>query len=59
VSTLTLWQISAVLPPEQAWGLWLSRRIVAGVMDAFGPSLAGTRVEPIDSTAPDGRQSGR
>jgi monoterpene epsilon-lactone hydrolase len=56
VSTLTLRQISAVLPPEQAWGLWLSRRIVAGVMDAFGPSLAGTRVEPIDSTAPDGRR---
>ncbi len=25
VSTLTLRQISAVLPPEQAWGLWLSR----------------------------------
>ncbi|MGC2347667.1 MAG: alpha/beta hydrolase, partial [Mycobacterium sp.] len=56
VSTLTLRQISAVLPPEQAWGLWLSRRIVAGVMDAFGPSLAGSRVEPIDSTAPDGHR---
>src|SRR6185312_13315280 len=48
VSTLTLRQISAALPPEQAWGLWLSRRIVAGVMDAFGPSLAGTRIEHID-----------
>ena len=48
VSTVTLRQISAVLPPEQRWGLWLSRRIVAGVMDAFGPSLAGTRVEHID-----------
>jgi len=44
----TLRQISAVLPPEQAWGLWLSRQIVSGVMDAFGPSLAGTRTEPID-----------
>jgi hypothetical protein len=42
VSALTLRQISAVLPPEQAWGLWLSRRIVAGIMEAFGPSLAGT-----------------
>ena len=41
-------QVSAVLPPEQVWGLWASRRIVAGIMDAFGPSLAGTRVEHID-----------
>lgn len=44
----TLRQVSAVLPPEQAWGLWASRRIVAGVMDAFGPSLAGTRIEHVD-----------
>ncbi len=44
----TLRQVSAVLPPEQAWGLWASRQIVAGVMTAFGPSLAGTRVEHID-----------
>ena len=44
----TLRQISAVLPPEQAWSLWLSRRIVSGIMDAFGPSLAGTRTEPVD-----------
>jgi acetyl esterase/lipase len=36
VSMLTLRQISAVLPPEQAWGLWVSRQIVAGVMDVFG-----------------------
>ena len=41
-------QISAVLPPEQAWGLWASRRIIAGIMDAFGPSLAGARIEHID-----------
>ncbi len=41
-------QVSAVLPPEQAWGLWASRRIIAGIMDAFGPSLAGTRIEHID-----------
>jgi len=40
---LTLRQISAVLPPELAWGLWLSRQIVARIMDAFGPSLSGTR----------------
>jgi epsilon-lactone hydrolase len=44
----TLRQVSAVLPPEQAWGLWVSRQIVSGIMDAFGPSLAGTRTEPID-----------
>ena len=44
----TLRPISAVLPPEWAWSLWLSRRIVATVMDAFGPSLTGTRTEPID-----------
>jgi hypothetical protein len=31
VSVLTLRQISAFLPPEQPWGLWLSRRIVAGI----------------------------
>jgi hypothetical protein len=29
VSSLTLRQISAVLPAEQAWGLWVSRQIVA------------------------------
>lgn len=56
VSTLTLRQISAVLPPGQAWGLWLSRRIVAGIMDTFGPSLAGTRVKPIDVVQPEGRR---
>jgi acetyl esterase/lipase len=48
VSLATLRQVSAVLPPEQAWGLWASRRIIAGIMDAFGPSLAGTRIEHID-----------
>jgi epsilon-lactone hydrolase len=44
----TLRPISAALPPEQAWSLWLSRQIVSGIMDAFGPSLAGTRTERID-----------
>jgi acetyl esterase/lipase len=56
VSTLTLRQISAVLPPERTWGLWVSRQIVASVMDAFGPSLAGTSVEQIDAVLPDGRR---
>jgi monoterpene epsilon-lactone hydrolase len=56
VSTLTLRQISSVLPPEQAWGLWLSRRILAGVMDTFGPSLAGAAVEKVDAVLDDGRR---
>jgi epsilon-lactone hydrolase len=56
VSGLTLRQVSAVLPAEQAWGLWLPRQIVAGIMDAFGPSLGGTRVEPIDAIEPDGHR---
>ena len=54
VSTVTLRQVSAVLPPERAWGLWASRRIVAGVMDTFGPSLAGTQVEHVDVRMPGG-----
>ncbi|MET0476240.1 MAG: alpha/beta hydrolase [Mycobacterium sp.] len=56
VSGLTLRQISAVLPPERAWGLWASRQIVARVMDSFGPSLAGTQIEPVDVRMPDGRR---
>jgi epsilon-lactone hydrolase len=44
----TLRQASAVLPPEQAWSLWLSQEIVAGIMDALGPSLAGTRIGQVD-----------
>ena len=54
VSGLTLRQISAVLPPERAWGLWASRRIVSRVMDSFGPSLAGTEVEKVDVRLHDG-----
>ncbi len=56
VSSLTLRQISAVLPPERAWGLWASRQIVARIMDTFGPSLAGTHVEQVDVTTSDGRR---
>jgi epsilon-lactone hydrolase len=55
-STLTLRQVSAVLPPERAWGLWASRRIVARVMDTFGPSLSGTHVEHVDARLSDGRR---
>ncbi|KAA0099006.1 alpha/beta hydrolase [Mycolicibacterium sp. P1-18] len=56
VSGLTLRQISAVLPPERAWGLWASRRIVERIMDSFGPSLAGTEVEAVDVRLDDGRR---
>ncbi len=56
ISSVTLRQISAVLPPERAWGLWASRQIVARVMDTFGPSLAGTRVEHVDVRLADGRR---
>jgi acetyl esterase/lipase len=56
VSSLTLRQISAVLPPERAWGLWASRQIVARIMDTFGPSLAGTHVEQVDVRMSDGRR---
>lgn len=56
VSAATLRQISAVLPPERAWGLWASRRIVATVMDAFGPTLTGTTVDEVDTVTPDGRR---
>lgn len=56
VSSVTLRQISAVLPPERAWGLWASRQIIARVMDTFGPSLAGTEVEQVDVRLADGRR---
>jgi acetyl esterase/lipase len=54
ISSVTLRQVSAVLPPERAWGLWASRRIVSGVMDTLGPSLAGTQVEHVDVRMPGG-----
>ncbi|WP_110319889.1 alpha/beta hydrolase [Mycolicibacterium moriokaense] len=56
VSSLTLRQISAVLPAGQAWSVWVSRQIVARVMDTFGPSLAGTHVTPVDTRTSDGRR---
>ena len=36
--------------------MWVSRQIVARVMDTFGPSLAGTHVEPVDTRTSDGRR---
>jgi monoterpene epsilon-lactone hydrolase len=56
VSTLTLRPISAVLPHERAWGVWLSRQIVARIMDTFGPSLADTHAERVDVETSDGRR---
>jgi len=55
-SALTLRQLGAVLPPERAWGLWLSRRIVATVMDAFGPPLVGAAVTDVDTHDSHGRR---
>jgi monoterpene epsilon-lactone hydrolase len=56
VSAYTLRPITSVIPPERAWGLWLSRQIIARIMGTFGPSLAGTRVESVDVKLPDGRR---
>lgn len=55
-SGLTLRNLSAVLPPQRAWGLWASRQIVARIMDTFGPSLAATEIEHVDVRLPDGRR---
>jgi acetyl esterase/lipase len=56
VSAYTLRPITSVIPPERAWGLWLSRQIIARIMGTFGPPLAGTRVEQVDTKLPDGRR---
>ncbi|OCB12451.1 acetyl hydrolase [Mycolicibacterium porcinum] len=56
VSSLTLRNVSAALPPDTGWGLWTSRRLIARIMSAFGPSLSGTRVEHVDVRMADGRR---
>ena len=56
VSTYTLRPVTSAIPPERAWGLWLSRQIVARIMGTFGPSLADTRFESVDVRLPDGRR---
>lgn len=56
VSAYTLRPVTGLIPPERAWGLWLSRQIIARIMGTFGPSLAGTRVEHVDTKLPDGRR---
>lgn len=55
-SSLTLRRICTVLPPDQAWGLWTSRQIVARLMDTFGPSLAGAKAVRVDTTTCYGRR---
>ncbi|MBI3224800.1 MAG: alpha/beta hydrolase [Mycolicibacterium cosmeticum] len=56
VGGLTLRPLGGLLSPEQPWGVWAARQIIAGVMDTFGPSLSGARVEPVDVRLPDGRR---
>jgi epsilon-lactone hydrolase len=56
LSTRTLRPLTAVLPVERAWARWVSRQIVAGLMDACGPSLSGSHVEHVDTVLPDGRR---
>jgi monoterpene epsilon-lactone hydrolase len=56
VSTYTLRPFSGLVPPERAWGIWLSRRMIARVMATLGPPLAGTRVQQVDTVLPDGRR---
>src|SRR5258705_13643687 len=56
VGTYTVRPISGLIPPERAWGLWLSRRIIARIMGMLGRSLAGTRVEQVDTKLPDRRR---
>jgi epsilon-lactone hydrolase len=55
-SSLTVRPIAGLVPPERAWGIWLSRQIVARIMGTFGPSLAGARAEQVDTTLADGRR---
>ncbi len=56
ISTYTLRPFSRLVPPERAWGMWLSRQMIARVMATFGPSLSGTRVQQVDTRLPDGRR---
>ena len=56
VSKRTIRPLTAVMPVERTWGLWLSRQILARLMDACGPSLSDTHVEYVDTVLPDGRR---
>lgn len=56
LSKRTLRPVTAAIPIERAWGLWLSRQIVARLMDACGPSLSQTQIEHVDTVLADGRR---
>lgn len=56
ISALTLPRITARLQPERAWGVWTARQIIARLMGILGPSLAGTRVEQVNSVLTDGQR---
>ena len=56
LSKRTIRPLTAVMPVERAWGLWLARQILARLMDAFGPTLSDTHVERVDTTLRDGRR---
>ncbi len=55
-ASLTLRPVTEVIDVERAWGVWLSRQIVARSMAAFGPTPRGTRVEKVDERLGDGRR---
>lgn len=48
--------ITAAIPPERTWGMWMTRQLIARLMGTFGPSLAGTHVKQVNSVLPDGRR---
>ncbi|AKN16687.1 alpha/beta hydrolase [Mycobacterium haemophilum] len=56
ISALTLPRITGLLQPERAWGVWMARQIIARLMGTLGPSLAGTRVEQVNSVLSDGQR---
>jgi epsilon-lactone hydrolase len=56
LSKRTIRPLTAAIPVERAWGVWLSRQILARLMDACGPPLTGTRIDPVDTVLPDGRR---
>lgn len=56
VSTVLIRPITAAIPPERPWGMWMTRQLVASLMGTLGPSLAGARVKQVNSVLPDGRR---
>ncbi len=55
-ASLTLRPVTELIRIEHAWGVWLSRQIVARSMATFGPPPRSVRVEPVDERLPDGRR---